>query len=528
MNTSYIKEYIFNVTKTLIQAYSRPYEISLTSRRTVGCGIVCFAALSLLYNRYRHGTLRTDAAAGSRRLSHIKPQLPHHQHSIEQKDKATEPCPSQVAPSTASKVQTQAMRHVAPRVSDPNVDDKELQRIPPFPVRLTGAQIKKLNRHLIPPERVDKKLLQAFEAAQQDHEKVLRAVEKFVYHEPQFPARTDGLQLGDERLQCVPPFALNIHKQSLLDGQGGSACMQGLRPKMEDFHIAAQFNHQIDHSTSLPVSFIAVFDGHGGNRSASYFAKHIEQDVKKALTHVVLDGGEKEREGLLNALTLLTVERNEKFHKLLNRAREEKNKSLKDTGSTVTLALTIKGHIWAASAGDSRVILVDGDNTIGLSVDHRPDKEKYQREVIRRDGFVLSSNKRNSLVTGRRYMNAVTKQWTCGLTMTRAVGHAEDQTGVNPRSEVIHYLPQDLHSNKFIIACSDGIWDVLSTNDVASIVRKNQNKTPEEIAEVILKHAYCQGSMDNITVVVHRLPNHHYIHDTENQSNVLTTYTGRA
>lgn len=377
MNTSYIKEYIFNVTKTLIQAYSRPYEISLTSRRTVGCGIVCFAALSLLYNRYRHGTLRTDAAAGSRRLSHIKPQLPHHQHSIEQKDKVTEPCPSQVAPSTASKVQTQAMRHVAPRVSDPNVDDKELQRIPPFPVRLTGAQIKKLNRHLIPPERVDKKLLQAFEAAQQDHEKVLRAVEKFVYHEPQFPARTDGLQLGDERLQCVPPFALNIHKQSLLDGQGGSACMQGLRPKMEDFHIAAQFNHQIDHSTSLPVSFIAVFDGHGGNRSASYFAKHIEQDVKKALTHVV-------------------------------------------------------------------------------------------------------------------------------------------------------YLPQDLHSNKFIIACSDGVWDVLSTNDVASIVRKNQNKTPEEIAEVILKHAYCQGSMDNITVVVHRLPNHHYIHDTENQSNVLTTYTGRA
>jgi serine/threonine protein phosphatase PrpC len=57
--------------------------------------------------------------------------------------------------------------------------------------------------------------------------------------------------------------------------------------------------------------------------------------------------------------------------------------------------------------------------------------------------------------------------------------------------------------DKFIIMASDGLWDVLSNQDVVDfILFELAKKTKSSIAKKLVKHAFDKGSQDNITVII--------------------------
>ncbi|HEY3316991.1 MAG TPA: Stp1/IreP family PP2C-type Ser/Thr phosphatase [Coriobacteriia bacterium] len=60
----------------------------------------------------------------------------------------------------------------------------------------------------------------------------------------------------------------------------------------------------------------------------------------------------------------------------------------------------------------------------------------------------------------------------------------------------------DIRPLDTFVLCSDGLWDLVSRNDIAEATAE---KTPNEAAEVLLEQALERGAPDNVTLVVVRV-----------------------
>lgn len=61
-------------------------------------------------------------------------------------------------------------------------------------------------------------------------------------------------------------------------------------------------------------------------------------------------------------------------------------------------------------------------------------------------------------------------------------------------------LRVDVHPNDIFLLCSDGLSDVLRTEQIAEVLRSHED--PNEASHALVKAAYRAGSYDNITCVV--------------------------
>jgi len=55
---------------------------------------------------------------------------------------------------------------------------------------------------------------------------------------------------------------------------------------------------------------------------------------------------------------------------------------------------------------------------------------------------------------------------------------------------------------EFLVLACDGLWDVLSDQQVVDIVSQNRGCAPQEVAEILRRIAFTRGSDDNISVLV--------------------------
>jgi serine/threonine protein phosphatase PrpC len=69
-----------------------------------------------------------------------------------------------------------------------------------------------------------------------------------------------------------------------------------------------------------------------------------------------------------------------------------------------------------------------------------------------------------------------------------------------PECKVFDISPAD----EFVILASDGLWDVLSSQEAVAETRAafEEGKTPSEAAELLCEKALKLGSSDNVTVVI--------------------------
>lgn len=515
---------IRNLTETIWQACSLPQELSPTVRRTIACGLACIGAIIFLYERSQRKLWEKERAA--------KQPLPQTQ-SVNSKDsdrksrdvaasslssghynrKLQEKLPDNSAdvksdgssekdehsfqsgtPTTAEKAHS--------GVIDSDVIGKaaaaEQKQASPVrgeaasgekPIRvLTPREIIKYNRRLLTPAQVERKLQDAFSRAQEDNDMVPEEAKgkwgKISYEA--FPERLDHLRPG-----ILSQDALKINKRDVLlrRGQMGIASMKGAREFMEDRESVYLFPLVKD-GNSLPVSLYGLFDGHNGSQCAEFFAEKIQLYAKQALEkEVTFDGGVEERTGIYNALTRLFIPMTKGF---LGGRKAHRHTS----HSTAIAVLYIRERLWVANAGDSRAIVVDNQKTVALSSDSRP--KNCERAIRKRIGWLAYRDDVLPVTSGPLW-----KSWGCdGIPMGRAVGYPEVGSGINPRTEVIEYVPQAFEGPRFLVMCCDGVWGELSSNQVGEIVREHQKKLPSEIAEIIIKQAYCQNSFDNLTAIV--------------------------
>lgn len=218
------------------------------------------------------------------------------------------------------------------------------------------------------------------------------------------------------------------------------------------------------------TEFYGVFDGHGGAQISSILA-------------------------LLFPLYLL---RNPEFHVNLDAAIKHACQSMNDEilkrtanaqcngGSTAVSCLIRDNVAYISNTGDSRAILISKEGVTPLTTDHKATNEAEKKRIEEAGGTIVYV-KGIARVNGR-------------LAVARAFGDAELQQFVIATPDIIRKTIA--LTDEYIVMASDGLWDMLSNEQVLSCIRNNPWLETEQLARVLLDRALELGSVDNITVLV--------------------------
>jgi protein phosphatase 1G len=139
-----------------------------------------------------------------------------------------------------------------------------------------------------------------------------------------------------------------------------------------------------------------------------------------------------------------------------------------DIGATALVAAVERDHIVVANGGDSRAVLCRGGRAMDLSQDHKPNLPAERERIARAGGSVQV-----------QHFGPVTQyRVNGGLNLSRSIGdlNYKSNPGLSPLEQLIVATP-DVRTfprqsgDEFMVLACDGIWDVLSSQEVVEFVR---------------------------------------------------------
>lgn len=296
-----------------------------------------------------------------------------------------------------------------------------------------------------------------------------------------------GKQMGfeDKRMSISDTGFTMDH----LSGFGISVtCKKGLKPESPN---------QDDYFVSLDKDCIilGVFDGHG------LFGHDISNFVHSTLTSLLLNHPD------LHTDTITAIKSS--FLDCQTQLTNSANIDCSASGSTATLLCIVNQKLYIAHVGDSRAVLAQQfeSNIVAknLTEDHRPDLPK-ESERIRNSGGEI-----RKLAEDAPYRIFVPGENYPGLNMSRAFGDTySQQLGVICEPEILEVEVKQ--NDLFILMCSDGVWEFISSQDAVNLVSKSEGsakKATEKLAALAWmrwKNMY-DVLVDDITAMVIYLNN---------------------
>ncbi|KAH0785426.1 protein phosphatase 2C [Histomonas meleagridis] len=225
--------------------------------------------------------------------------------------------------------------------------------------------------------------------------------------------------------------------------------MMGARENMED-SVAIRTNLRGD------IDMYALFDGHGGSRTAifcsSFVNKFAETELKFSQKSIALMVHE-----LDHALS---------------------RKGFKG-GATLAIALFNGKKLITAHVGDSRIIVLSKSGKVTYStIDHKPTARQEFERIHFAGGRV--ENMRLHGILGP----------------SRSMGDYEIPGNI-PAPEIHEYEVSE--DDRFIVIGCDGVFDVLTNEQIGLISRKVKDSL--ELAYQVRDHAFSNYSQDNISVI---------------------------
>ncbi len=225
----------------------------------------------------------------------------------------------------------------------------------------------------------------------------------------------------------------------------GVSAMQGWRMEMEDAHVC---------ELSLPFEknscFFGVFDGHAGSKVAQYCSVNL----LKTIVTTYSEGGEERsikkaiREGFIS---LDATMREEPLWK------ENKDRS----GSTAVVAVVTPEKIIFGNCGDSRGLLCRSDKVNFGTADHKPSNPEEKARIEKAGGTVMLQRVNGALAVSRALGDFDYK---------RVSSIPPTEQLVSPEPDVT-VLDRDLVNDEFLLLACDGIYDVMTNEEVATYIR---------------------------------------------------------
>jgi len=307
------------------------------------------------------------------------------------------------------------------------------------------------------------------------------------------------LQQLESNIAAAPPSAgttgpLTRARPWAVHGRGQTAAVVSLasdpnkdyRPYMEDGQKVLDPLPCCGRSRDDTWGLFAVYDGHGGRGSVDYCESKL---------HDVLVAELRSQGPNSDASCALTA----CFRKV-----DAQLAMLGEwnCGCTATVALVhrqrssgrIEVHV--ANVGDSRAVIVGDSGVRRVSTDHKANTAQEARRVEKEGGVV-----RNGRVGGQ-------------LSISRSLGdHSLKAVGVSCMPDICSVEAGDVH---VLVIASDGLWDVVSEEDVQRLVDKSvqdaivQGGGEQAISEILqntaaqtlVSYAIKRGSRDNILALV--------------------------
>ncbi|XP_058020617.1 protein phosphatase 1G isoform X2 [Ahaetulla prasina] len=141
-----------------------------------------------------------------------------------------------------------------------------------------------------------------------------------------------------------------------------------------------------------------------------------------------------------------------------------------DSGTTAVVALIRGKQLIVANAGDSRCVVSEGGKAVDMSYDHKPEDEVESARIKNAGGKVTMDGRVNG-----------------GLNLSRAIGDHFYKRNKNlpPEEQMISALPDikvltinDDHD--FMVIACDGIWNVMSSQEVVDFVHSKITQKSED------------------------------------------------
>lgn len=284
----------------------------------------------------------------------------------------------------------------------------------------------------------------------------------------------------------------------------GQSSMQGWRDRMEDASVSVQLkntsppgNHLV-HQQWDNAALFGVFDGHGGAQVAKFCARHLPTEMAAAggRGRTVVEALHECFHGLDRLL------QNPKCsQELLSLAHDDTKcgESAHSCGCTVAACCVLQGgEVVVANAGDCRVVLSRQGCAMNLSQDHKPTLAGEMARIRNAGGRIVDKVKKND---GARPVSRIVGHGmkTGGLNVSRTIGDLKYKQNENlpPNSQMVCCTPEIMSffrvpQDEFLIIACDGIWDVLTSQQVVDGVRRHLpamregTMKPAEVAEEIL------------------------------------------
>ncbi|GLV43327.1 alphabet [Carabus blaptoides fortunei] len=256
----------------------------------------------------------------------------------------------------------------------------------------------------------------------------------------------------------------------------GVASMQGWRVEMEDAHRA---------KTGLDValkdwSYFAVFDGHAGARVSAHCSEHLLECIMQTA-----EFPDDVTKGIHCG-----------FLQLDNLMRElpEMSSGEDKSGSTAVCAFISPRQICIANCGDSRAVLCRGGVPVFSTRDHKPALPAERDRIQKAGGSVMIQRVNGSLAVSRALGDYEYKN---------VVGRGQCEQLVSPEPEIFA-RERDDQSDEFLVLACDGIWDVMSNEDLCQYIHSRLKLTDdlELVTSQVVDTCLYKGSRDNMSIVL--------------------------
>ena len=295
---------------------------------------------------------------------------------------------------------------------------------------------------------------------------------------------------------------------------------QGYRSYMED-----------EYYVSNDGDFAAVFDGHGGPAVSRYLRKNLYANVQAflPLATVELQAEEETDDSSVEKNLSISSSRRQRspavddYADALESALEKvDNEILKIShwsfqGSTAIViwlhedhdeqasndeseSTSIQRTILAANIGDSRAVLCRENKAWDLSRDHKPNDPTEKSRIESLGGSVIWCGETDKF--GVPIEDRGIYRVNGNLALSRAIGDRSERPAVTAEPEIISVPVRK--GDQFIIVATDGLWDVMDSDDAVNYVKISLEAGVEKskIADVMVQEAMRLGTYDNVTVVI--------------------------
>lgn len=257
--------------------------------------------------------------------------------------------------------------------------------------------------------------------------------------------------------------------------------------------------------------FAAVFDGHGGNLVSKFLKKRLYEEYNSILSSKHWEERDDFDQNKLRTPSLSSHVQSiraafERIEEQVLRDDEMDHQGSTAVAVVVHVAEDGRRMLLSANVGDSRAILSKKKKAVDLTWDHKPNEERERARIFARGGEV----EWDPHAQVHRVQH---------LSLSRAIGDrfAKPIVAADPE---IRVFPVSENDDEFFLLASDGLWDVMTSQDVVDFVHatleegsSNPTLTRDEkatqlrvnhkkMAKLVAEEALARGSSDNICVLL--------------------------